>query len=144
MSNEQEDNIPPSSSSSSTSTTQPHPFYDEKTVERESRIRKLFNSLDPDHKGVVTTQDISEACKLPPHTPFKSDILKKQDQEINYDRFKQHVMTKEEELWNIFSAINQKGDDHLRPDELEAALKDSGVQVTKSDIEALVQLIDTG
>jgi solute carrier family 25 phosphate transporter 23/24/25/41 len=123
---------------------EPHPYYDEKSVEKERRIKSLFNSLDPDQKGIVTTKDLSEACKLPPHTPFKSDILKAQDASINYDKFKQHVLTKEQELWNIFSAINQKGDHRLKPSELEAALIESGLHVTNSDIEALVQLIDTG
>lgn len=123
---------------------EPHPYYDEKSIEKEQRIKSLFNSLDPEQKGIVTTRDLSEACKLPPHTPFKSDILKAQDASINYDKFKQHVLTKERELWNVFSAINQKGDHRLKPSELEAALKESGVHVTKADIEALVELIDTG
>jgi solute carrier family 25 phosphate transporter 23/24/25/41 len=121
----------------------PHPYYDEKSIEKESRIRNLFNSLDPKRKGVVYTKDISEACRLPPQTPFKSEVLN-QEQAINYDNFKAHVMTKEQELWNVFSAINQKGDHRLKPDELEIALRESGIHVTPSDIEALIELIDTG
>lgn len=120
----------------------PHPYYDEKIVEKESRIRSLFDSLDPNRKGVVHTKDISEACHLPPTTPFKSDIINP-EQEINYDEFKAHVLTKEEELWNVFSAINEKGDHRLKPEELEAALIKSGLNVTKSDIKALFTLIDT-
>jgi solute carrier family 25 phosphate transporter 23/24/25/41 len=121
---------------------EPHPYYDEKIVEKESRIRKLFNSLDPNRKGVVYTKDISEACHLPPTTPFKSDVINP-EKEIKYDEFKAHVLTKEEELWNIFSAINEKGDHCLKPYELEAALKKSGLNVSRSDIDSLFQLIDT-
>ncbi|CAO3650804.1 unnamed protein product [Mucor hiemalis] len=108
----------------------PHPYYDEKVVEKESRIRSLFDSLNPN------------SCHLPPTTPFKFDIINP-EQEINYDEFKAHVLTKEEELWNVFSAINEKGDHRLKPQELEAALKKSGLNVIESDIKALVTLIDT-
>lgn len=123
-------------------TDQPHPYYDEATASKESRIRDLFDSLE--RSGVVYTKDISEACKLPPQTRFQSEVLKAEEEAFDYEKFKAHVLSKEEELWNVFSAINQKGDHRLRPDELEVALKESGIHVTRSDIKALVELIDTG
>ncbi|GAA5814602.1 hypothetical protein MFLAVUS_008101 [Mucor flavus] len=122
-------------------TDQPHPYYDEATASKESRIRDLFDSLE--RSGVVYTKDISEACKLPPQTRFQSEVLKAEEEAFDYEKFKAHVLSKEEELWNVFSAINQKGDHRLRPDELEVALKESGIHVTRSDIKALVELIDT-
>ncbi|KAF1805688.1 mitochondrial carrier domain-containing protein [Mucor lusitanicus] len=122
----------------------PHPYYDEKSIEKEARIRNLFDSLDHKGQGVVYTKDISEACRLPAHTRYASELLNSDDENgIDYDRFRAHVIEKEEELWNVFSAINQKGDHRLKPDELEFALKESGIHVTKSDMEALVQYIDT-
>jgi solute carrier family 25 phosphate transporter 23/24/25/41 len=122
----------------------PHPYYDEKSIEKEARIRNLFDSLDHKGQGVVYTKDISEACRLPAHTRYASELLNSDDENgINYDKFRAHVIEKEEELWNVFSAINQKGDYRLKPDELEFALEESGIHVTKSDIEALVQFMDT-
>jgi solute carrier family 25 phosphate transporter 23/24/25/41 len=123
---------------------EPHPYYDEKSIEKEARIRNLFDSLDHKGQGVVYTKDISEACRLPAHTRYASELLNSTDEQgIDYDKFRAHVISKEEELWNVFSSINQKGDHRLKPHELELALKESGIHVTESDIEALVQLIDT-
>lgn len=122
----------------------PHPFYDEKLIEKESRIKNLFDSLDHKGEGVIYTRDISEAVRLPAHTRYASELLNSaQEQGINYDTFRQHVISKEQELWNVFSSINQKGDHRLKPEELEAALIDSGIHVTKQDMDSLFQYIDT-
>ena len=76
---------------------EPHPYYDEKSIEKEARIRNLFDSLDHKGQGVVYTKDISEACRLPAHTRYASELLNSTDEQgIDYDKFRAHVISKEE------------------------------------------------
>ncbi|KAI9483293.1 MAG: mitochondrial carrier domain-containing protein [Benjaminiella poitrasii] len=111
----------------SANNVEPHPYFDEEAIKKETRIRNLFNSLDQ--------QTI--------HSYVKNVSSRKENDKIHYEAFKAHMLSKEEELWRVFSSINQKGDHRLTHEELQIALKESGIHATNSDIDALVQFIDT-
>ncbi|KAI7907974.1 mitochondrial carrier domain-containing protein [Cokeromyces recurvatus] len=106
---------------------EPHPYYDEEMHEKETRIRSLYESLD---RQMI----LSYVRNISPHKNINT---------IDYEAFRAHILSKEEELWKVFSSINQKGDHRLTHEELQIALKESGIHVTNSDIDALIQFIDT-
>lgn len=93
---------------------QRHPYYDEHTQDKEDRIRSLFSTLSNTH------------------------------QFDHYNDFKEHIVLKEEELWKMFSNIKKQSNYHLKPHELESALKEAGHQVTPNEVNDLFQMMDVG
>ena len=129
-----------------------HPYYDEKAGERENRIRSLFDSLDSTGAGYLDADAIlrgfQKLTHLPAHTRYATDLLAKcdtaRDGAIDYSEFRIYVLEKEKELWDLFAAINQSGDNRLRASDLEKALKAAGIRVTKDELSEFIQVIDTG
>ncbi|KAI8988924.1 mitochondrial carrier domain-containing protein [Pilobolus umbonatus] len=129
----------------------PHPYYDEKTAEREQRIKNLFDSLDKKGRGYLDAEAILEGfltlTHLPAHTRYATDLLLRcnstQDGVIDYTEFRKYVLEKEKELWELFSEINKSGDYRIRPNDIETALKAAGIHVTNQDIEDFIHVIDT-
>ncbi|KAF7724738.1 hypothetical protein EC973_000766 [Apophysomyces ossiformis] len=129
----------------------PHPYYDEKAGERETRIRSLFDSLDSKGTGYLDAEAILggflKLTHLPAHTRYATDLLAKcdtaRDGLIDYQEFRSYVLSKERELWELFSEIDRSGDNRLRANDLESALKAAGIRVTREEIEDFIQVIDT-
>lgn len=131
----------------------PHPYFDEKAGEREKRIKSLFEELDYKKRGYLDAEAILggflKLTHLPAHTRYATDLLAKcdtaQDGVIDYQEFRTYVLEKEKELWGLFAEINQS-DQHYRllPSDLELALNDAGIHVSKEDISNFMQVIDTG
>ncbi|CAO3700987.1 unnamed protein product [Rhizopus microsporus] len=129
----------------------PHPYYNEKASEREARIKSLFESLDCKKRGYLDADDVLggflKLTHLPAHTRYVTDLLAKcdtaHDGVIYYQEFRNYVLEKEKELWELFSEINQSSDFKLRPKDLENALKAAGIHVTNEDITNFIQCIDT-
>ncbi|KAG2225456.1 hypothetical protein INT45_010092 [Circinella minor] len=128
-----------------------HPYFDEKVAERENRIRSLFDSLDSNGTGYLDAAAIlrgfHKLTHLPAHTRYATDLLAKcdtaRDGAIDYSEFRTYVLEKEKELWDLFSEINQSGDNRLRANDLEKALKAAGIRVTKNELSEFIQVIDT-
>ncbi|KAI8137091.1 mitochondrial carrier domain-containing protein [Fennellomyces sp. T-0311] len=128
-----------------------HPYYDEKAGERENRIRSLFDSLDSNGAGYLDADAIlrgfQKLTHLPAHTRYATDLLAKcdtaRDGAIDYSEFRTYVLEKEKELWDLFSEIDQSGDNRLRASDLENALKAAGIRVTKDELGEFIQVIDT-
>ncbi|KAI7897907.1 mitochondrial carrier domain-containing protein [Cokeromyces recurvatus] len=136
---------------SSTTPGSPHPYFDEKVVERESRIKSLFESLDMKGRGYLDAEAILQGflmlTHLPAHREYVVDLLNKCDTAhdgiIDYQEFRNYVVEKEKDLWSLFSEINKSGDNRIHPDELQLALKAAGIQATNDDIKDFMQAIDT-
>ncbi|KAG0165976.1 hypothetical protein DFQ28_008042 [Apophysomyces sp. BC1034] len=130
----------------------PHPYYDEKAGQREARIRSLFDSLDSKGTGYLDAEAILggflKLTHLPAHTRYATDLLAKcdtaRDGLIDYQEFRAYVLSKERELWELFSEIDKSGDNRLRANDLENALKAAGMRVTRDEIEGFIEIIDTG
>ncbi|KAI9320517.1 mitochondrial carrier domain-containing protein [Dichotomocladium elegans] len=128
-----------------------HPYFDEKAAERELRVRSLFDSLDSNGTGYLDADAILRGflklTHLPAHTRYATDLLAKcdtaRDGAIDYPEFRTYVLEKEKELWDLFSQINKSGDNRLRADELETALRASGIRITKEELDEFMQVIDT-
>ncbi|KAI9261601.1 mitochondrial carrier domain-containing protein [Phascolomyces articulosus] len=128
-----------------------HPYFDEKVAERENRIQSLFDSLDSNGTGYLDAAAIlrgfHKLTHLPAHTRYATDLLAKcdtaRDGAIDYSEFRTYVLEKEKELWDLFSEIDQSGDNRLRADDLENALKAAGIRVTKDELSEFIQVIDT-
>jgi solute carrier family 25 phosphate transporter 23/24/25/41 len=138
---------------SSTIPGSPHPYFDEKAGERETRIRSLFEELDCKKRGYLDSEAILggflKLTHLPAHTRYVTDLLAKCDTAhdgiIDYQEFRTYVLDKEKDLWQLFAEINKSGDDYrLHPNDLENALKAAGIHVTNEDIENFMQVIDIG
>ncbi|KAI9491351.1 mitochondrial carrier domain-containing protein [Zychaea mexicana] len=142
---------PPPTSLNNTQQQARHPYYDEKAAERENRIRSLFDSLDSNGNGYLDAAAIlrgfHKLTHLPAHTRYATDLLAKcdtaRDGAIDYSEFRTYVLEKEKELWDLFSEIDQSGDNRLRADDLENALKAAGIRVTKDELDEFIQVIDT-
>ncbi|KAI9487012.1 MAG: mitochondrial carrier domain-containing protein [Benjaminiella poitrasii] len=135
---------------SSTTHGLPHPYFDEKATEREARIKSLFESLDVQGRGYLDADAILggflKLTHLPAHREYVADLLNKCDTAhdgfIDYQEFRTYVVEKEKDLWSLFSEINKSGDNRIHPDELQLALKASGIQATNDDIKDFMQVID--
>lgn len=129
-----------------------HPYFDEKTSEREARIKRLFESLDCKKRGYLDAEDVLggflQLTHLPAHNRYVTDLLAKcdtaHDGVIYFQEFRNYVVEKEKYLWELFSEINRSSDYKLRPKDLESALKAAGIHVTNDDITHFIQCIDTG
>ncbi|KAG1445050.1 hypothetical protein G6F55_012102 [Rhizopus delemar] len=128
-----------------------HPYFDEKASEREARIKSLFESLDCKKRGYLDAEDVLggflKLTHLPAHTRYVTDLLAKcdtaHDGVIYFQEFRNYVLEKEKELWELFAEINRSSDFKLRPKDLENALKAAGIHVTNDDITQFIQCIDT-
>lgn len=136
---------------SSTVPGSPHPYFDEKAGERETRIKSLFEELDCKKRGYLDAEAILggflKLTHLPAHTRYVTDLLAKcdtaQDGIIDYQEFRTYVLEKEKDLWQLFAEINKSDDDYrLHPKDLENALKAAGIHVTNEDIENFMHVID--
>ncbi|CAO3625725.1 unnamed protein product [Mucor hiemalis] len=136
---------------SSTIPGSPHPYFDEKAGERETRIKSLFEELDCKKRGYLDAEAILggflKLTHLPAHTRYVTDLLAKCDTAhdgiIHYQEFRTYVLEKEKDLWQLFAEINKSDHDYrLHPKDLENALKAAGIHVTNEDIENFMHVID--
>lgn len=120
----------------------PHPYYDEKSSEREARIKSLFETLDYRKRGYLSSDDVLHSISA--HARY--DLLKKCDREgtIDFEAFKSYIVEKEKNLWRLYSEVNRSSDFKLGPKDLSSALEAAGIHVTSDDIIDFIQCIDTG
>ncbi|CAO3703325.1 unnamed protein product [Rhizopus stolonifer] len=119
----------------------PHPYYDEKSSEREARIKSLFETLDYRKRGYLSADDVLHSISA--HARY--DLLKKCDREgtIDFEAFKSYIVEKEKNLWRLYSEVNRSSDFKLGPKDLSSALEAAGIHVTSDDIIDFIQCIDT-
>ncbi|CAG8477438.1 9759_t:CDS:2 [Diversispora eburnea] len=122
----------------------------ENEMEHNVRIKKLFDELDYDKKGVLTRENIQKGLKRlgnhPSRNKYAAELLQKidttSDGVIDLKEFKAFVEEKEKELWKLFIEIDNSHDMRLQPEELEIALKKSGINCTKPEIKKFIKTID--
>ncbi|GBB93486.1 hypothetical protein RclHR1_02180028 [Rhizophagus clarus] len=126
------------------------PQNSESESERISRIRKLFDELDYDKTGVLERKNILKGLnKLKNHpskNKYASELLQKcdvsSDGVVDFDEFKAFVEEKEKELFKLFLEIDKSNDMKLQPEELESALKKSGINCTHAELKKFIKTMD--
>ncbi|RIA94505.1 mitochondrial carrier domain-containing protein [Glomus cerebriforme] len=118
--------------------------------ERISRIRKLFDELDYDKTGVLDRKNIliglNKLKNHPSKNKYASELLQKcdvsSDGVVDFDEFKSFVEEKEKELLRLFLEIDKSHDMKLQPEELENALRKSGINCTQAELKKFIKTMD--
>ncbi|XP_024376863.1 calcium-dependent mitochondrial ATP-magnesium/phosphate carrier protein 3 isoform X2 [Physcomitrium patens] len=121
----------------------------ESEEERELRVRKLFNSLDSRKCGYLESKQIEsglQSLSFPFQRKYALELLEacdsNHDGHIDFAEFQRYMNDKEVELFKLFQAIDVSHDGALQPEELQLALRNSGVQLEDHELDAFVQYID--
>lgn len=127
-------------------------YLSETPHERERRIRELFDTLDRSKTGHLDSDAIrkgfTQMTHLPARVKYVHELLERCDTSkdglVDYEEFRSYVNDKERELWQLFKGLDRSGDGRLSPDDLEVALKKSGIEITKDEFTDFMQLMDLG
>ncbi|OZJ01656.1 hypothetical protein BZG36_05562, partial [Bifiguratus adelaidae] len=127
-----------------------NPYQTETTADREARIYRLFSSLKPNENGLLDADGILRGFErlthLPARTKYARELLQRCDTShdgmIDFTEFKDYVLDKERELWQLFLQIDKSGDGRLQPEELEAALKLAGIRISEDDFMRFMDAMD--
>lgn len=127
-------------------------YLSETPAERERRIRELFDILDRQRQGHLDREAIrkgfTQMTHLPARNKYVNELLERCDTShdglVDFDEFQTYVTDKERELWHLFQKIDQNGDGQLLPSDLEAALKDAGIEISQDEFLDFMQLMDLG
>ncbi|PKY42507.1 mitochondrial carrier [Rhizophagus irregularis] len=122
----------------------------ESEIERISRIRKLFEELDYDKTGVLERKNILKGLNRLKNHPSKkkyaSELLQRcdvsSDGVVDFNEFKAFVEEKEKELFKLFLEIDKSNDMKLQPEELEIALRKSGINCTQAELKKFINTMD--
>ncbi|RHZ77803.1 hypothetical protein Glove_172g62 [Diversispora epigaea] len=122
----------------------------ENETEHNVRIKKLFDELDYEKTGFLTRENIQKGLKRlenhPARNKYAAELLQKIDTAadgvIDLKEFKVFVEEKEKELWKLFVEIDNSHDLRLQPEELEVALRKSGINCTKPEIQKFIRTMD--
>ncbi|ORZ02460.1 mitochondrial carrier domain-containing protein [Syncephalastrum racemosum] len=125
-------------------------YLSETPAERERRIRELFDILDRQRQGHLDREAIrkgfTQMTHLPARNKYVNELLERCDTShdglVDFDEFKTYVTDKERELWHLFQKIDQNGEGQLLPDDLEAALKETGIEISQDEFLDFMQLMD--
>ncbi|KAF3482222.1 uncharacterized protein GIQ15_04981 [Arthroderma uncinatum] len=124
----------------------------ESTRERDERIERLWELLDTRKEGQIDLRGFKKGLKQIDH-PLKNaddllhDILKaidtSQDGRIQYSEFRSFVQQAEQQLWQLFQAIDHDRNGHLDKTELKDAFSRAGMSVPNSKLDQFFEDVDT-
>ncbi|CEP13234.1 hypothetical protein [Parasitella parasitica] len=128
-----------------------HFYLSETPVERDCRIRELFNTLDRENRGLLDSSAIQRGftamTHLPARTKYANELLSRcntsQDGLLGFEEFKTYVNDKERELWDLFKRLDTSGEGQLNPTDLQMALRRAGMEICKHDVVEFMQLMDS-
>jgi solute carrier family 25 phosphate transporter 23/24/25/41 len=127
-------------------------YLSETALERNKRIRDLFNTLDREKRGLLDGKAIqrgfTEMTHLPARTKYANELLARCDTSndglVDFEEFKTYVNEKENELWKLFQKIDRSGVGQLDPSDLQNALAQAGMTISEEEVMDFMQLMDLG
>ncbi|KXS17996.1 mitochondrial carrier [Gonapodya prolifera JEL478] len=133
---------------------------------RRAMFRSLFAQLDTSGEGFVDVNELkSYLSRLRDRAPsplsnddqqallnneqlhcLASELAKTMDTsgdgKISYEEFEEFVLRKEKHLFRIFQEVDANKNGELSKDEVHTALRKSGLNVTKEDVEKFFKVLD--
>ncbi|KAF2428817.1 calcium dependent mitochondrial carrier protein-like protein [Tothia fuscella] len=119
---------------------------------QDARIEELWRKLDTKGKGYLDLPALKLGLRKIDHPLKKADALLKDvlnaidadsDGRISYAEFQAFVKQTEQELWSLFSRIDQDADGKLDKNELMVAFKTAGLNVSEAKLRSFMDEIDT-
>ncbi|RKP24773.1 mitochondrial carrier domain-containing protein [Syncephalis pseudoplumigaleata] len=123
----------------------------ETPVEREQRIRALFDRMDTHRAGFLRPVDIEQGVASITGQSYggfaASELIRVADSSkdgvVDYREFRAFIERKERALRKIFDEMDVSKDQALQPDELKESLGRAGITVSDADVGRFMRLLDT-
>ncbi|KAJ3091891.1 hypothetical protein HK102_012813 [Quaeritorhiza haematococci] len=128
---------------------------------RTKRIREIFDKLDADKTGFITTSDIQqrlmELSASVAGPTISRDMAARyaeelvsmaeneshaRDKKVDFHEFEKFILGKESKLYELFTSVDTSGDGHINPAELVESLKRVGVRLSGEDLKKFYRAVD--
>ncbi|CAG5122912.1 unnamed protein product, partial [Candidula unifasciata] len=125
------------------------------TKEQISEYRDLFDAIDKNRDGVITSNELGEAMRAVGQNPSAAELQKmiakadvNGDGKVDFQEFsimmarQKKYSSKEEELRDVFKFVDIDGSGSISADELQQMMVNLGERVTKEEVMDMMREID--
>lgn len=110
------------------------------------RVRQVFDAIDKDNNGTISTDELKSACKALSITVSSDDIQSFIDSDVSGDGsldFNEFCGFYESRLRVVFETLDRDGSGEITADELQTAFHKLGYKLTIRQLKVLLSQVDS-